>query len=68
MNLHRHQGVTPLCIEKFFPSVDLKQCIQPIPFLMVCIIKNIACAICVTRKMSNNFYNNFVFDSQRNAV
>lgn len=35
---------------------------------MACIIKNITYASCMTKNMSNNFDNNFVFDTQRNSV
>lgn len=42
----RHQGVTPLFVEKSFPRAGEKQAqwIQPIYFLMACIIKNITYA------------------------
>lgn len=58
----------PLCTEKFFPGVDLKQWIHPFHFLMVCIIKNITYAFCVTKNTSNNFDNNFIFHTQKESV
>ena len=45
-NSYGQQGVTALCRENFFPKVGEKQMqwIQPIHFLMACIIKNITYA------------------------